>query len=135
MHAYAAIARVHVAAGVPERGEALLRPVLTAAERSSWLEAAAITELVLGLCMEAQGELDEAVALLGHGAEIADDHGIAAPGWEARAALARIHRGAGRPAEADEQRAISDAIVERVTAGLKDEALRDGVRERASSLR
>ncbi len=133
MHAYAATARVHLAAGEPERGEMLLRPLLEAAERSGWCEAAATTGLVLGLCMQARGDHDQAAALLAHAAEIADEHGIPAPAWEAHAALARTYRAARRSAESDEQRAIAEAIAERVTAGLKDEALRDCVRERAKA--
>ena len=133
MHAYVATARVHLAAGVPERGEALLRPVLEAAERSGWREAAATTGLVLGLCVEARGELEQAVARLAHAAEIADEHGMPARGWEAHGVLARMYRTAGRLAEADEQAAMAEAIVERVIAGLNDEELRDGVRERATA--
>ena len=68
---------------LPDRGEALLRPILEAAERSGWRESAAITELVLGLCIEARGDHDRAVAQLAHAAETADEHGIPAPGWEA----------------------------------------------------
>jgi class 3 adenylate cyclase/tetratricopeptide (TPR) repeat protein len=132
-HAYAAIARVHLAAGVPERGEALLSPLLAAAERSGWREATAITELVLGLCVEARGDPGQATALVGHAAEIADKHDIPGVGWEAHAALARMHRAGARPAAGDGQLAIAEAIVERVTAGLKDGALRDGLRERAKA--
>ena len=131
-HAYAGIARVHLAAGVPDRGEALLGPVLKAAERSGWRESAAITELALGLCVEARGEHDRAVELLAHAAETADDHGIPAPSWEAHRALARMYRNSGLPAEADQQLAIAEAIVERVTAGLTDEALRNGLREQTN---
>ncbi len=128
-HAYVATARVHLAAGMPERGQALLRPVLAAAERSGWQEAAATTRLVLGLCLEARGELDQAFAQLARAAETADAHGIPAPGWEAHGALARACRAAGRPDAADEHAAIAEAIVERVTTGLKDDGLRAGLRE------
>ena len=122
-HAYVATARVHLGAGMPERGEALLQPLVTAAERSGWREAAATTRLVLGLCLEARGELDQAFAQLARAAEIADAHGIPAPGWEAHSGLARAHRAAGRLAAADEHAAIAEAIVERMTTGLKDEEL------------
>jgi DNA-binding SARP family transcriptional activator/tetratricopeptide (TPR) repeat protein len=132
-HAYVATARVHLAAGMPERGETLLHPVLAAAERSGWQEAAATTRLVLGLCLQARGELDQACVQLARAAEIADGHGIPAPGWEAHGALARAYRAEGRLAAADEHAALAEAIVERVTTGLKDEDLRDGVRERATA--
>jgi class 3 adenylate cyclase len=124
-HAYAATGRVLLAAGAPERGEALLLPVLEAAERSGWYEAIAATELVLGLCLEARGERDRALAALAHAAEVADGHGILAPAWEAHAALARLDDASG------EHVACSEAILERMTADLRDGALRDGLRERA----
>lgn len=129
-HAYAAIARVHLAAGAPERGEALLRPVLEAAERSGWREVTATLELALGLCLVELEELDQAAALLGRAAETGDHDGIPAPAWEAHCALARLHRAAGRWTAAEEQAAIAKAIVDRITAGLKDEALRDALRDR-----
>jgi DNA-binding SARP family transcriptional activator len=131
-HAYAAVARVHLAAGAPERGAALLLPLRAAAERSGWREAAATTELVLGMCLEALGEHDHAGTLLAHAAATAHAHGIVAPAWEAHAALARMYRAAGRCGEADDRLAIADGIIARATAGLKDEALRDGLRERAT---
>ena len=133
MHAYVATARVHLGAGTPERGEALLQPLLAAAERSGWQEAAATTRLVLGLCLEARGELDQAFAQLGYAAEIADAHGITAPSWEAHGVLAAAHRAAGRLAAADQHATIAEAIVARMTTGLKDEDLRDGVRERSAA--
>jgi DNA-binding SARP family transcriptional activator len=131
VHAYAAIARVHLAEGAPERGVALLLPVQEAAQRSGWREAAAATQLVLGLCMEARDERDQAGALLAHVAENADEHGIPAPAWEAQAAMSRMQRSAGRHGEADEHLAMAEAIVERMTAGLTDAALRDRMRELA----
>jgi tetratricopeptide (TPR) repeat protein len=131
-HAYAAVARVLLATGSPERGEALLLPVLTAAERSGWLEAAATCELVLGLCFEARGELDRAVVALTHAAELADEPSIPAPGWEAHAALARVLRLAGSSGEAEKHALAGRAILDRVTASVKDQALRDHLRERAN---
>lgn len=133
IHAYTSIARVHLAAGEPERGEALLRPVLQAADRSGWQEAVASTELVLGMCMEARGDHDQAVPRLARAAEIADKHGMPSPAWEAHGALARAYRAAGRLSEADEERATAVAIVERVISGLNDEDLRGCVRERATA--
>jgi tetratricopeptide (TPR) repeat protein len=133
VHAYAAIARVHLASGAPERGDALLRPLLAAVERSGWREAIAITELVVGLCAEARGELERAHRLLVHAAEVADEGDIPSPAWEAHAALARIHRESGRPDEASEQLAMAEAIVERMTSALNDEALRDRMRQRTSA--
>jgi hypothetical protein len=130
-HAYTAIARVHLASDQPERGEALLRPILQAAERSGWQEAVATTELVLGLCMEARGDRDQAGRRLARAAEIADKHAMPSPAWEAHAALVSTYRATGRLSEADEQRAAAVAIVQRVISGLKDEELRGCFRDRA----
>ena len=123
--AYAATARVLLATGAAGRGENLLRPVLAAAERFGWLEAAAITGLVLGLCQEALGKLDQARATLAQAAAVADEHGIPAPGWEAHAALARLGAGARHAAAAK-------AIVERMAASLTDDAQRDQLRVKLS---
>jgi tetratricopeptide (TPR) repeat protein len=120
-HAYAAIARVLLATGSPERGEALLRPVFEAAERFGWHESAAITGLVRGLCLLARDELDDARTRLAHVARVSDDYGLAAPGWEAHAALAQLGDGG-------EHVAAAEAIVERMTAALTDDALRDQLR-------
>lgn len=120
-HAYVATARVLLAAGAAERGETLLRPVLAAAKRFGWLEAAATTGLVLGLCHEARGELDQACATLAEAAAVTDAHGIPAPGWEAHAALARLGAGGTHAAAAQ-------AIVESMAATLNDEAQRDVLR-------
>ena len=124
-HAYAATARVLLATGAAERGENLLRPVLAAAERFGWLEAAATTGLVLGLCQEARGDLDQAHATLAEAAAVADEHGIPAPGWEAHAALARLGAGARHAL-------VAEAIVERMADTLTDEAQRDRLRVKLS---
>ena len=128
--AYAATARVLVCTGAPERAEQLVRPVWTAAERTGWCEAAASTALVAGLSLEARGELDRARAAIARAAELSDDHGIPAPGWEAHAALARL---ALESDEVDEHAAAAEAIVKRMSAGLGDERLRDRLRERAKA--
>jgi class 3 adenylate cyclase/tetratricopeptide (TPR) repeat protein len=125
--AYAAVGRVLVAAGTPDRGEALLRPLLDAASRSGWYEATALTELVLGLCLEARSELDRSASALTHAAEVADEHGILATGWEAHAALAR------RAKDPGEHLAAAEAIVKRVATGLKEEPLRVQFRDGAKS--
>jgi class 3 adenylate cyclase len=120
-HAYVATARALLASGSPDRGEELLRPVLEPARKAGWREAAATALLVLGLCVEARGELDQARALLAEAAEISDVHGIPAPGWEAHAALARLDHG-------DQHGAVAAAIVDRIAAELTDDALRDRLR-------
>ena len=125
-HAYAATARVLLGSGAPDRGENLLRPVLEAAKTSGWREAAATSSLVLGLCLEARGELDQARTTLTEAATLSDEHGIPAPSWEAHTALARLGE------QSIEHMAAAEAIVERMGAGLKDEAERDRLRERLS---
>jgi tetratricopeptide (TPR) repeat protein len=131
-HAYAALARVYLVSGEPGRGEALLLPVLRAAERSGWLEAAALTELVVGLCLEARGEVERATATLTRAAEVSDHAGIPATSWESHAALGRVLRSAGRPEEADHHSVSAAETVERVSSGLKDDSLRDCLRARAA---
>jgi class 3 adenylate cyclase len=120
--AYAAVSRVLAATGAAEQGEALLRPVLGAAERAEWREAVATSELVLGLCLEARGEIDLAREAFVRAARVADDHGIPAPGWEAHSALARLG------VEAGGHRAAAEAIMDRMAANLSDDALRAGLR-------
>lgn len=131
-HAYVATARVLLATGAPERAEALLQPVVEAAQRSGWREAAATTDVALGLCLEAGGELDRAGEVLARAAQVADEYGLPAPGWEAHAALARVLRLGGRDQEGDRHAAAASAIAERVAAGLNDETLRERFRERAN---
>jgi class 3 adenylate cyclase len=123
--AYAAVARVLAATGAAEQGEALLSPVLTAAERSGWCEAVATSELVLGLCLEARGEIERASETLARAASVADEHGIPAPGWEAHTRLAHLG------VEPDGHRAAAEAIIDRMTADLSDDALRSGLRAAA----
>jgi DNA-binding SARP family transcriptional activator len=125
-HAYGAIARVLLASGAPERGETLLRPVLAAAQSSGWREVAATAGVVIGLCLEAGGEFDQARAALRQAAELSDESGIPAAGWEAHAALARLAD------EPDEHLAAATAIVELMTAGLKDDGAGALLRQRAT---
>lgn len=89
-HAHAAVARVLLATGAPERGEALMTPILEAASRSGWREAAAISELVLGLCLSARDESPGAFTRLDRARQLAHDYGIPAVEWEAHAALAPL---------------------------------------------
>lgn len=124
-HAYTGVARVLLASGAPERGETLLRPALAAAQNSGWREAAATAGLVVGLCLEARGELDRARATLRQAAELSDKCRLPAPGWEAHAALARLAD------EPDSHLAAAAAIVELMTAGLKDDAIGALLRQRA----
>ena len=125
-HAYTGVGRVLLATGAPERGEALLLPVRDAASRAGWWEALATCELLLGLCAEACGNRDGARPALTRAAEIADEHGIPAPGWEAHLALARLVE------DPPVHLTAAETIVERILAGVKDATLRDSLRERAT---
>jgi hypothetical protein len=131
VNAYAAVGRVLLATEAPDCVEPLLLPVFRAAERSEWREAVATLGLVRGLAMEARGALDEAGETLARATGVSDKYEIPAPGWESHAALARVLRLTGRPGEADDHAAKAAGIVERVSAGLGDAALRDRLRERA----
>ena len=117
--AVAGLARAHVVLGDPQRGEAVLAPLLDAASRSGWYEAIASASLVAGLCRAAYSDDEGARSLLGTAVALAGEHGLPGVGWEARAALARL----SAPAEAAELRAGSAKLVQGLAAGLRDEAL------------
>lgn len=122
--AYAAVGRVLVAAGESDRAESLLVPVHRAAARSGWRDAEATTGLVLGLCFETRGELDQARETFSSVVDISGQCGLFAPGREAHAALARVLRLSGRGSEADEHVARAEEIVERMAAAVTDDSLR-----------
>ena len=110
-----ALARAQLAAGRPERSAALLEPILAAAQRAGWHEAAASASLVLGLSQEGAA----ARASLARSVELARDHGLPGVEWEACAALARLSDGD----EAAALRATSGEIVDRLARGIGDERL------------
>jgi tetratricopeptide (TPR) repeat protein len=112
------LARAHRAAGRPERGAALLDPLLLVARESGWHEAAALVSLVLGLCVDA----DAARLRLREALDIAAEHGLPGVEWEACAALADLS-----PApEAAALRARSAALVHRLADGIGDADLAAG---------
>ena len=118
------LARAHLAAGRPERGEALLTPLLAVAARSGWHEATASMSLGLGLCREACSDADDARVLLRSAIDLAERHGLPTVEWDARTALARL----SPTAEATRLRAESAAVVERLADSLGDEKLAAGFR-------
>lgn len=120
--AAAALARAHLIAGRPERGEALLAPLAAVAGRSGWHEAGASVSLVLALCHEARSQEEGARTLLRRAIELAEHHGLPGVDWEARAALARLSAGE----EAARLRAESATVVERLAAGVGDARLAAG---------
>ena len=110
------LARAQLAAGRPERGEAVLLPPLAVARGAGWHEATASISSVLGQCSAARGDADTARTLLRAAVEIADEHGLPGVGWEARAALARLSEGD----EGERLRAASAAAVQRLAASVGD---------------
>ena len=86
---------------------------------------AATTGLVIGLCLEARGEVDRARQTLAQAADLSDESGIPAAGWEAHAALARLEH------DPDEHLAAAAAIIERMTVGLENDGAGIFLHERA----
>jgi tetratricopeptide (TPR) repeat protein len=130
-HAYFAVARVLLWEGYPQRAEGVVAPLLAAAERFGWLENVAYGSLVSGSSRLAAGELEGAEERLRGALETASAHGFAGAEWEAHAALAQLSREQRRPEAAREHLDRASAIVERLAAGLGDDALADVFRERA----
>lgn len=118
--AYLGIARAHLAIGDPQRAEATLRPIAESAERLGWREYAAAALLVGGLAAAAREDPDAARARLSGALDIADDIGLPGVAWEAHAALASL---AGL--DAAEHAATARAEVQRIAAGVDDQAIRD----------
>lgn len=89
-HAYSAVARVHLSAGEPERAEALVAPLVVAAEESGWREPFASGSLVLGQARIAKGDRAGAQIALAQALEAAEETGLVAAAREARGALAGL---------------------------------------------
>ena len=121
--ALSALARAHLAAGNAERADAVIAPLLTAAERTGWREATGSALVVSGLVRIALGEEGEAREQLVRAAELARDHELPGVEWEALAEHARLQTGS----EAGRLRAESAAIVRRLAAELGDEGLAAGL--------
>ncbi len=130
-HAYFAVARVLLDQGYPERAEGVVAPVLAAAERFRWLESVAYGALLVGTARLAARDLEAAGARLDRALEVSRAHGFAGARWEAHAALAALSREQGRPAAEEEHLARAAGIVERLAAGIDDDALAAGFRARA----
>ena len=121
VHAYTGVARVRLDAGAPSRGAARLRPVLEAAERSGWHEATATSALVLGLCLAADGELDGGVAQLERAAATRRSRRSPRVGLGGACRPRAARRGRRAPRSGWSR---SAAILERISAGIGDEAVR-----------
>ena len=94
-HAYFALTRVLLAEDDPERAEAMVVPVLEAAERFRWLENVAYGALLAGTAQMARGRTDAARERLQQALTVASEAGFAGAEWEAHAALAALDREQG----------------------------------------
>ncbi len=126
-HAYVALARAYIGGGNAERAEALLTPILAAAERAGWKEAIACSSLVIGQARAALGDDSGAEAALAHALEVADGAGLPAPAWEARATLSQLLGRVGRKDEAAAHAERARAILHELAEPLSDRALREGL--------
>ena len=91
-HAYVAVARVRLAAGDPERAEALIAPIVAAAEESGWREPLARGLLVTGQARAALGDAAGAEVALTRALEVAKETGLPGPAVEARESLRWLSR-------------------------------------------
>jgi hypothetical protein len=113
VHAQLALARTWLEAGDPSRAAALAVPLLEAAEEAGWLDAAADAALVVALCAEADGRLEDAAVHFRRAQAIP---GASASAWDARLGLARLGG-----ADADRHAAEARELIERVVADLGDD--------------
>jgi class 3 adenylate cyclase/DNA-binding SARP family transcriptional activator/tetratricopeptide (TPR) repeat protein len=113
------LARADLAAGRTERSEAALRPLLDAAERSRWYEAAASASFALGLCHQSRDADGEARTDFARAIELAERHHLPGVEWRARDALAGLLAGE----QALRLRSASAAIVEELAASVGDDRL------------
>ena len=126
-HAYVAVARAHTDCGDAQLVEALLAPIVAAAQRSGWQEPIACGSLVIGQARALLGDDTAAELALVHALEVADHVGLPAPAWEARATLSELLHRQGRVVEAAECERQALAILQRVTEPLSDPALKAGL--------
>lgn len=73
---YLAVARAWLAAGEPERGRAVLTPMLAVADRVPWVASLAEGSLVAARIAAALGDGDEAARLLARAGDLAAQHGL-----------------------------------------------------------
>jgi tetratricopeptide (TPR) repeat protein len=124
IHAYVAIAWVHLARGEAERARQLLTPVLAAAETCGWQEAIAYGSLVVGQSLVAGGAADRAEAALQRALQVT--HAVRLPGvaWKTHAALADYYRGRQQMAASARHQAQAHTIMQQLAATLDDAAMR-----------
>ncbi len=126
-HAYLGLARAYMGCGDAERSEALLTPIVAAAESTGWKEAIACSSLVIGQARALLGDDSGAELALARALEVADRTGLPAPAWEARATLSKLLGRLGREEEAAARAEQARAILRELAEPLSDPALRAGL--------
>jgi tetratricopeptide (TPR) repeat protein len=126
IHAYVAIAWVHLACGEAERAQQLLTPVLAAAETCGWQEAIAYGALVVGQSLGASGAADQAEQALQRALHVTHEVHLPGVAWKTHAALADLYRGRQQMATAARHQAQAHTIIQQLATTLGDAAMRQG---------
>jgi tetratricopeptide (TPR) repeat protein len=133
IHAYVAIAWVHLARGEAERAHQFLTPVLSAAETCGWQEAIAYGSLVVGQSLAVCGAGDRAEQAFQRALQVT--HNVSLPGvaWKTHAALADHYRDHKQMEEAARHQAQAHTIIMQLATTLDDAAMRQGFLHAAHS--
>jgi tetratricopeptide (TPR) repeat protein len=126
MHAYVAIAWVHLARGEAEQARQLLTPVLEAAERCGWQEAIAYGSLVVGQSLAACGDASGAESAFRQALQTTRNVGLPAVAWKTHAALAQHYHDHHQFEAAERHRKQAQTIIERLAGTLNDTVIRQG---------
>ncbi|MDH3598071.1 MAG: hypothetical protein OEU26_00360 [Candidatus Tectomicrobia bacterium] len=124
IHAYVAIAWVHLASGEAERARQLLTPVLAAAETCGWEEAIAYGSLVVGRSLVACGDADQAEQTLQRALQVTHDVSLPGVAWKTHAALADYYRGCQQMEAATRHQVRAQTIMQQLATTLDDAAMR-----------
>lgn len=115
---YTSGARTYLAAGQPERAEALIDRFLGAAERSRIIYAVAEGKLLLARCAQARGSVEQATSLLDEAVAVAGTDGLPMLRWEIHTALASA------PGHDSEQHAANASeLIETIAESLRGDPL------------
>jgi DNA-binding SARP family transcriptional activator/tetratricopeptide (TPR) repeat protein len=128
-HAYAAVARVHVARGDVDAGRRHLDILNAPAARVGWREIVATDRVLRARVHVLEGDLNGARHLLSEGASVAEDAGLRPLAWEAHITAAPLAE--DDTARSSHERAAADHL-DAMVASLDDEALRTGLRVAAA---
>jgi tetratricopeptide (TPR) repeat protein len=133
IHAYVALAWVHLASGEAARACQLLTPVLAAAETCGWQEAIAYGSLVVGQSLAACGAGDRAEQALQRALQVTHDVNLPGVAWKTHAALAAHYRDHKQMEEAAHHQAQAHTIITQLGTTLDDVAMRQGFLHAAHS--